>query len=263
MTKKSPILNSQLIEDNGVPLYYQLVGIIKRNIAGGVLKPGDMLPSEAEICEEFKVSRSTVRQALGDLEAEGLITRRRGKGTYISSPKLRRKLDNLYSFSNDMIQQGLVPESKMITFEKMKPSIDLIKNLKLVDSNEEIFKIVRIRMADGEPLLLETTFIPVKFCPFLKKEMLEKDSLYRILRQDMQLNPNYAIETYVPVVFKKNEAKLLNCKAGMCGYFVERTSYLMTGEIFEFTQSLVRGDRCKFEVELHKDSVNFSRKVNG
>lgn len=258
---KNPVLQSHLAEDIDVPLYYQLVGIIKRNITGGILKPGDLLPSEAEICEIYRVSRSTVRQAFSALEAEGLIFRRRGKGTYISNQKLKRRLDNLYSFSNDMIQQGLTPRSKMLNFEKLSPSIDLVKGLSLAGDFEKVYKIVRIRIADEEPLLLETTFVPVKYCPFLEKEMLENDSLYRILREQATLNPFYAVETYEPVIIKKNEAKILNCKPGMCGYFVERTSYLETGEVFELTQSLVRGDRCRFEVELYKDIVNFSRKI--
>jgi len=260
--EKNPVLQSRLIENSGVPLYYQLVGIIKRSITSGLLKPGDMLPSESEICEMYQVSRSTVRQAFGALEAEGLVFRRRGKGTYIANPKLRRRLDNLYSFSNDMIQQGLIPRSHMLNFEKLKPSIDIVKSLHLSGDSEMVYKIVRVRIANEEPLLLETTFVPVKYCPFLEKGMLENDSLYRILKERAMLDPFYAVETYEPVIIKKNEAAILNCKPGMCGYFVERTSYLGTGEVFEFTQSLMRGDRCRFEVELHKDSVSFSRKIS-
>jgi GntR family transcriptional regulator len=260
--EKNPIFQCQLVENSRIPLYYQLVANIKRCITGGLLKPGDIIPSESEICEVFQISRSTVRQALGELEAEGLLLRKRGKGTFVSNPKLRRKLDSLYSFSNDMIQQGLIPESKMIDFEKRKPSLDIIKNLNLTDESELVFKIVRIRLANSEPILLETTFVPVKYCAFLEKEMLEKDSLYRILREVAFLEPYYAVETYEPVLFKKEEAQLLQCKPGLCGYFVERTSYIETGEIFELTQSIVRGDKCRFEVELYKDSVNFSRKID-
>jgi GntR family transcriptional regulator len=257
-----PILQGQLIEESGLPLYYQLVGIIKRYITSGILKPGDLVPSEAEIGEAYQVSRSTVRQALGALESEGFIIRRRGRGTFISIPKLRRKLDNLYSFSNDMIQQGLIPKSKMIRFEKISPTPDLMENLHLIDENESIFKIVRVRLANEEPLLLETTYVPVKFCPFLEKDMLIEGSLYRILKEKSLIVPNNAVESYEPIVFKKDEAEILKCKRGMCGFFVQRTSYLDTGEIFELTQSLVRGDRCRFEVELFKDSVNFSRKID-
>ncbi len=260
--EKNPVLMSQLANDNTVPLYYQLVGIIKRNITGGILKPGELLPSETEICEAYHVSRTTVRQALAELDTEGLVTRRRGKGTYISVPKLKRRLDNLYSFSNEMKQMGLVPKSRVISFEELKPSLDIYKNMNIKNDKELVFKIVRIRIANEEPLLLESTFIPVSMCPFLDKETLEKGSLYRTLIEQASLNPVYAVETYEPIIIKAQEAKILKCRPGICGYFVQRTSYLDTGEVFEFTQSLVRGDRCRFEVELQKDSVNFSRKID-
>lgn len=260
--EKNPVLLGQLANDNTVPLYYQLVGIIKRNITGGILKPGELLPSETEICEAYHVSRTTVRQALSALESEGLVTRRRGRGTYIALPKLKRRLDNLYSFSSEMMQKGLVPKSRVISFEKLKPSLDIYKNMNIKNDEELVFKIVRIRIAKEEPLLLESTFIPVSMCPFLEKETLEKGSLYRTLIEQASLNPVYAVETYEPIIIKAQEAKILKCRPGICGYFVQRTSYLDTGEVFEFTQSLVRGDRCRFEVELQKDSVNFSRKID-
>ncbi|HEY5560968.1 MAG TPA: GntR family transcriptional regulator [Clostridiaceae bacterium] len=259
---KHPILQGQLAEDSGIPLYYQLVGIVKRNITGGILKPGDRVPSEAEICDAYHVSRSTVRQALGALESEGFIIRRRGKGTFIASPKLKRKLHTIYSFSADMLEQGLSPSSKIITFEKLEPSLDLIKNLKLVSKDNLVYKIIRVRLANEEPLLLETTFIPVKFCTFLEKEMLETGSLYKLLKERAGVIPFNATETYEPIILKKSEAEILKCKSGMCGFFVQRISHLENGEVFELTQSFVRGDRCRFEVELYKDSVNFIRKIS-
>lgn len=249
--------------DNSIPLYNQLAEIIKRSITVGTLKSGDLLPSEAEIIEAYKISRSTVRQALGVLETEGLISRRRGIGTFVTTPKLKRRLNNLYSFSSEMKQIGLVPHSRVISFEKIKPTLSIYNKLNMKDENELLFKVTRVRMADSEPLLLETTIIPVRICPFLKEEMLVKDSLYRILIEMAGINPHYAVESYEPVIFKKREADFLNCKSGMCGYSVERTSYLYTGEVFEYTQSFVRGDRCRFEVELYNSSVNFSRRFEG
>lgn len=112
--ESNPMFQCSIDENSQVPLYYQLILNIKRCITGGLLKPGEILPSEAEICDVYQVSRSTVRQAFGELEAEGIVIRKRGKGTFISLPKLRRKLDSLYSFSNDMLAQGIKPESKMI-----------------------------------------------------------------------------------------------------------------------------------------------------
>jgi GntR family transcriptional regulator len=259
---ENPILEGQIVEESGVPLYYQLVGIIKRNIIGKILKPGDPIPSELQICDKYRVSRSTVRQALKALETEGLIIRRRGKGTFIAEQKIQRKLNNLYSFSSDMRQQGLVPNSRVISFDKIHPTIDLVNTLQLMDADREVFKIVRVRLANDVPFLLETTYIPVYLCPFLERNVIEHGSLYEFLKKSAALEPYYATETYEPVIFNKNEAEILECGTKTCGYFVERISNLEDGQIFELTQSFVRGDKCRFEVELYKDSINFRRKVS-
>ena len=256
------ILENHLHAESNVPLYYQIIGIIKRGIAANILKPGDMLPSEAELCNAYGISRSTIRQALASLENEGLIYRRRGKGTYISTPKLKRKLESLYNFTSEMREQGLEPKSKILEFKKMKGSFDLIKTMKLMENHSQVFKIVRIRLANEEPLLLETTFIPVYLCSQLTRHTLINKSLYNILMNEYNVQPYCATETYEPIILKSREAEMLGCKPGTMGYFVERIGYLENKEVFEYTQSLVRGDRCKFQVELYKDSVKFLRKIN-
>ena len=84
----SPILLSKLSLDSDIPLYSQLVGIVKRNISAGTLSSGDLLPSETELCKAFDISRSTVRQAIGALESEGLVVRKQGRGTFVAEPKM-------------------------------------------------------------------------------------------------------------------------------------------------------------------------------
>ena len=90
-----PILSAKLIEEHNVPLYYQLESLIRRCISSGLLKPGDMLPSEMELCQNFSISRSTVRQAIGRLEEEGLVQRHQGKGSFVAEPKLHRRTENI------------------------------------------------------------------------------------------------------------------------------------------------------------------------
>jgi GntR family transcriptional regulator len=85
----NPVLSANLSADSSVPLYYQLVGVVKRCMSAGLLQTGDMLPSEAELCKVYNVSRSTVRQALGALEDEGLVIRQRGRGTFVAEPKVQ------------------------------------------------------------------------------------------------------------------------------------------------------------------------------
>ena len=93
--EQNPILEASLSEDDRLPLYLQLSSLIRRCISSGLLKPGDLLPSEAELCTRFGISRSTVRQALGELEEQGLILRRQGRGSFVAEPKLHRRSENI------------------------------------------------------------------------------------------------------------------------------------------------------------------------
>ena len=93
--EENPILSANLSQDNNIPLYFQLENLIKRCISSGLVKPGDLLPSEAELCRSFGISRSTVRQAIGELEEEGLVIRHQGKDTFIAEPKLHRRSENI------------------------------------------------------------------------------------------------------------------------------------------------------------------------
>jgi GntR family transcriptional regulator len=256
---KQILLNGRVSIDSDIPLYYQLISIIKRNLSVGLLKPGDIIPSEAELCEALGISRSTVRQAIGELESEGLVVRRRGKGTFISEPKLYRTVEDIYSFTSEMRAMGLSPSSDVRGFESIIPSDDVAKALDLKDPALNVYRIVRLRCANGEPLLLETTFIPKHFLPGLTREDVERGSLYTLLVEKAQMKPEVAEETYETMVIDEKTAQLLQCRPGIGGFFVERRTWNQTGELFELTQSVIRGDRTKFVLKLKSHSVSWDR----
>jgi GntR family transcriptional regulator len=114
---KNPILQSELSMESDIPLYSQLVSIIKRNISAGTLAVGALLPSETELCSAFNVSRSTVRQAIGELEGDGLVIRKQGRGTYVAERKMRRRAENVYSFTSEISALGMTPSSTILEFE--------------------------------------------------------------------------------------------------------------------------------------------------
>ena len=255
------ILNCKLDTSSKVPLYYQLVTVIKRYIMNGIIVPGDLLPSELELCEKLSISRSTVRRCFEALEAEGLVNRQQGKGTYVSTPKLKRSLNNLYSFSGEMENLGLIPKSEILSFELIPPADDLIARFKL-SAGERIYKIVRLRSANAEPLMIETVFVPEHICPGIDAEQLKNSSLYTIITEKTGLIPVRAVESYEATIIDENEAQLLHCQPGNCAFFVQRISENSTGEVFELAIMLVRGDRFRYEVELLKDNVSVSRKFS-
>jgi GntR family transcriptional regulator len=259
MNSKEMILAARVSIDTEIPLYYQLISIIKRNISAGVLNPGDAIPSETEFCEALQISRSTVRQAIGQLESEGLVVRRRGKGSFISVPKLNRSMDDVYSFSREMKAMGLVPTSIVHAFEKTQPTDVIAKALKLTDPDQHIFKIVRIRCANDEPLMLETTLIPEHIIPNLTRNALETGSLYTILRERAGRIPYEAEETYETTNIDEKMASILKCRVGISAFYVERRTWSNFGELCELTQSIIRGDRTKFVLKLKSGSVSWDR----
>ena len=155
------ILASRLSMDSDIPLYTQLVGIIKQNISSGELNVGDLLPSEAELCRTMGISRNTVRQAIGELEEEGLVVRKRGKGTFVADPNARGKCVR-YSFTTEISSMGKVPSSTMVDFGIIVPPPEISRKMQLQEG-VTVYCFTRVRNVDGEPLILETSYYPIAY----------------------------------------------------------------------------------------------------
>ncbi len=257
----NPVLLSSLSPDSDIPLYSQLVSIVKRNISAGTLNTGDLLPSEAELCKTFEISRSTVRQAIGALESEGLVVRKQGRGTFVAEPKVRRKTENVYSFTSEMYAWGKVPSSTLLDFAEIPASPDIIKVFNLEGNDTPIYRFSRIRNVDEEPLILETSFYPKFIYPNLTKDLLRTHSFYSLL-YEVGIVPHMAIDSYEAVLLRREEAELLNCKQGACAFSVERKTSTAEGMVYEFTQGLIRADRVRLELLLQRDGVSFQRSVD-
>ncbi len=244
------------------PLYEQLIAIIRQGINSGKLIAGDLLPSESEFCERYGISRSTIRQAFAELEEQGLVVRLRGKGSFVAQPKITRSLKNLYSFSDEISAMGLEPRSKVLAYEVIMPGEEIRARLDLTDDGERVYSITRIRYAGEEPLALEMAFIPVRVCPFLTQEMVERGSVYNTLVREAGISIGHARETYETMLLGESEAALLGMPKDSCAFFVQRISYTAGGDVFEYTVMIVRGDRCRYEVELTSENVQLSRTVD-
>ena len=254
----NPILGANLSQESNTPLYFQLETLIKRCISSGLVKAGDLLPSEAELCRSFGISRSTVRQAIGELEEEGLVIRRQGKGTFIAEPKLHRRSENIYSFTSEATRMGLHPSSTLVDFAVIQPTEDLRRMLELQSGDIPVYRFTRIRRVDGVPLMLETSYYPTYVYPNLTPELLQSHSFYSLLFE-RGIVPASAVDTYEAVRLEAEEAALLETRSGSAGFSHQRITRSETGEVFELTQSVMRGDRTKLEIVMHRDGVSFSR----
>ncbi|MBU5214198.1 GntR family transcriptional regulator [Heyndrickxia oleronia] len=235
-------------KDNRVPLYYQLMDILMGKIEQGELKEHDRLPSERELCEQYNVSRTTVRQTMQELEKEGLIYKEHGKGTFVSPKVINQSLVQFYSFTEEMKKIGKKPSSIVLDFQTVSCESKVAKNMDL-SVGELVFRITRLRLADGVPMMYETSFLPVKRFPDLTKEDLEQAPMYNLFRDKYQAIITRANERFKAVTTTEDEAKRLKMSTDEPSLLIERVTFEGTN-VIEYTVSIARGDKFSYSVEL-------------
>jgi GntR family transcriptional regulator len=235
-------------KDSSIPLYIQIKEMWQEQIEQNMLKPGDQIPTENELCRLYDVSRITVKQAINLLVGEGYLVRSRGKGTYVKQPKLEQNLAGVTSFTDDMIRRGLRPGATLLDCAIQTAESDMVARLKLSDG-ERVIKIQRLRLADGQPIAIEMIWLPYNLCPSLLHEDLTA-SIYQILKNRYKISFSRAVQYLEASKAGKKEAKLLQIEPGDSVLQMERLSYINDNVPVEFTQSVYRGDRYKFRVEL-------------
>ncbi len=164
-----------------IPIYHQLEEYIKQLIESGILKPDEAIPSEREYSEQYQISRMTVRQALNNLVNDGYLYRQKGRGTFVNKQKVEQKLQGLTSFTEDMKERGMVPSSRLISFEIIPAEPQLARKLDIKE-NTPVYEIKRVRMADNLPMALETTCLPANLVKGLTEEIINK-SLYQHIEE--------------------------------------------------------------------------------
>lgn len=246
-------MNDIVLDKNTpIPLYYQLKEIIKEKIESGELKPGDVLPSERELSQTHQISRPTIRQALKELVNEGLLHREKGKGTFVSEPKINYGfIQKLTTFYDDMKEKGYLTKTKIINLETTKASKTIAKKLKL-NLSEEIIYISRIRTINNEPVVSVENYIPYKLCPDLVNEDLTDKSLYKLLSEKYGLAAYKAEVTLEPLVATEYDAEMLKIDLGAPIHFMQNLTYNRNNIIMDYFESRFRGDKGKVNVELYK-----------
>jgi DNA-binding GntR family transcriptional regulator len=202
-----------LSQENKVPLYLQLKESIRSEIVNQKLKSGEKIPTEVELSEKYEISRVTVRKAITELVDEGYLIKKQGKGTFVSKPKMERKIVHFLSFSTACEANGLKASSKVIKREILQPEPEVAQKLQLV-ADELVVYIQRVRYAGENPLMLENNYFPYNKYKFLLNENLE-GSLYQTLKEKHQIDPSNPGETTLEIVRALDEeAHLLEVPSG-------------------------------------------------
>jgi GntR family transcriptional regulator len=235
--------------DSHIPYYAQLIDLIKNQIQQQVWKPGDKIPGEPELCELYGISRTVVRQALQELEHDGLILRRKGKGTFVASPKIGESLAyKLTGFYHDMLERGLRPATRVLHQRVISVPETAAAYLELT-AGTPVVDIRRLRSVNDEPIQLVTSFIPYSLCPQAAEVDLTDRSLYDFL-EECGLRITRGRRFIEAVEAGDEAARLLKVKRGQAMVMLNSVSYLANGVPVEYYLAIHRGDRTRFEVQL-------------
>ena len=231
-----------------LPKYYQ----VKRQLLKltAALDAGSPVPPERELARSYGTSRTTVRQALAELVIEGRLLRMQGKGTFVAKPKVAQLLE-LASYTEGMRAHGLHPQTRILDIGYVSTDEQLAALLGIRPGGRAL-RIHRLRLADGEPMSIDTSHLPARRFPGLRR-MLDRDtSLYETLRAGYGIQLAEAEETIETVLADPHEAQLLEVDAGLPLLLLSRHAFDVTGEPVEWAQSWYRGDRYKFVTRLRR-----------
>lgn len=231
-----------------LPLYYQLKELLRAEIERGVWRPGDLIPSERELCQTYGISRITVRQALSDLVGEGLLRRDQGRGTFVAAQKIRKTLSRLTGFTAEMHGRGRKPGSRVLR-QELAPALPRVAESLEVEAGQPVVLLRRLRLADGEPVGIEAAHLRFPGCEALLQEDLS-GSLYEVLERRHGILPTQADESLEAEPCGRREAELLGIEPRAPVLLIQRLTRDQSLRPFEYVESVYRGDSYVFQVRL-------------
>jgi GntR family transcriptional regulator len=228
---------------SNAPLYLQLQRVLRSAIERQVLSPDEALPAERELAEAYDVSRVTVRKALDGLVHARLLTRRQGAGTFVAA-RVEKNFATISSFTEDMLSRGRQPHSEWISKSEgtVMPEEALAFGF---GPGTPVYRLVRIRYADGQSMALEHATVPKESLSSLEAV---GESLYDALGP---ARPVRVLQRLRAVLFTPEQAELLGIEPGSAGLEIERRGFAADGRTVEFTKSYYRGDAYDFVAELN------------
>jgi len=205
------------------PLYVQLKAELKNRINNGILKSGEQLPPELEMAENFSVSVVTVRSAVNELVKEGLIEKKRGKGTFVSSTKYKRDYTKIQSFSDSCKAMGSVPGSHVLDMKLATADVKLAQKLG-INAGDTVLYISRLRTVNGEPMVIEKNYFQERFADLIN-ENLEENSLFNILQGKYGITVTKSSKEIEIARTTSDEGKLLNLSKNYPILMVKSVAY--------------------------------------
>jgi GntR family transcriptional regulator len=233
----------------GVPLYLQIKEDLLSKIDAGAWPEQSMIPTEADLCAEYGVSKITVREAVKLLVRDGRLSRIPGKGTFITRPKIEQTLNRFFSFTRWAQQNGLEPASRILRVENLATDAHIARHLDAREG-DPVTRIERLRLGNAEPLMLEAIWIPASLCPDIHLRDLANVPLNDILSNDYGIPLLKAREVIEAQTADDYVSRLLSIEKEVLLLHVEHTAFTTGGRIAYFVSSSYRGDRVRFSIDL-------------
>lgn len=242
--RAAPLHFEPINKSSFTPLYFQIYTQLLKSIQSGRLHPGDPLPSEEEITRSCGVSRMTARQSLQMLKNDGLASRHRGQGSFVSQPRVEKDIAHLCGFTAEMRGLGMKASSHVLESKIVPASADAAAKL-AIDIGAPVFILRRLRLADGVPVAIEQASLPQKRFPGIEKLDFSRRSLYQTLRDRFATQLSRADEVLEARSARKDEAALLKTQPRASLLVIARVLWSADGCPVEAAHSIYRGDRYR------------------
>ncbi len=233
------------------PLYAKVETTLAAEISNGILPVGSRLPAEDGLIERFGVSRTTVRKAIENLVGRGLLEIRRGKGTFVTEPKITQELTELRGFVEDMLALGRHPTARLLDKRVVSASMEVARHLAL-EPGVQVYCIERVRLADGVAMSFDETYLPLEIGRKVAENDLEAEPIFDLLENKYDLplvEARYQLEA---VTAGGHVAGALGVAVGSPIFLIERTSYSEGGRPVDYEKLYYRGDLIRFSTRLSR-----------
>ncbi len=225
------------------PLYYQIREDIREKINSKEYPVNSMIPTEAELCEYYGVSRVTVRRAVLDLVQEGLLNRGKGKGTFVSENYGLTEVNGVQSFTQELLGLNMRPSAKLLGC-RIRTADSILRKALELEEGEKVVTISRLRLVnDREPCMVEVMNFPYKLVPGIEKEDLNQ-SIYQLLKNAYQFEIVYATDIMEPIIIGEYESRLLEVEMPTAGMRTNRLGYDGSRRPVEYTTHIIPGKKC-------------------
>ena len=234
-----------------IPLYFQFKNILLDMMKEEKLLPGDMIPTEFELCDIFGISRTTVRQALTELVNENRFYRVKGRGTFVAQDKINQDfIKRIESFKAEMERKGYTPSTRIIAFEVVEAPIEVAVALNL-PVHTDVISLKRLRSADNEPIVIAQTYLPYSSCKNVLDYDMNNQSLYKILSKNINTKINKVVRNIEAVIPTKEDCELLEITKTTAIQVFHYIGYNKFETPIEYTVSRYRGDKNIFTIEQY------------